>query len=69
MDVQEIEHLVSALAVMIGWESFIVLFDVRGLDQDQARQIVTGSAPLRPGHVPGRSGRAGRLARAGCWRG
>jgi hypothetical protein len=40
----QFEQLVSALAVMIGWESFIVLFDVRGLDQDQARQIVTGSA-------------------------
>jgi AcrR family transcriptional regulator len=59
----EFEQLVSALAVMIGWESFIVLFDVRGLDQDQARQIVTGSAlalieaalqTRQPGEIPGK---------------
>jgi AcrR family transcriptional regulator len=38
------EQLVSALAVMIGWEAFVVLFDVRGRDTDQAREIITGAA-------------------------
>jgi AcrR family transcriptional regulator len=38
------EQLVSALAVVIGWEAFVVLFDVRGLSVDQAREIVTGAA-------------------------
>ena len=38
------EQLVSALAVVIGWEAFIVLFDVRGLSADQARETLTGAA-------------------------
>jgi AcrR family transcriptional regulator len=38
------EQLVSALAVVIGWEAFIVLFDVRGLSADQARETLTGTA-------------------------
>jgi AcrR family transcriptional regulator len=38
------EQLVSALAVVIGWEAFVVLFDVRGLTADQAREILTGAA-------------------------
>jgi AcrR family transcriptional regulator len=38
------EQLVSALAVVIGWEAFIVLFDVRGLTADQAGQVLTGAA-------------------------
>jgi len=38
------EQLVSALAVMVGWEAFVVLFDVRGLSTDQAREIITGAA-------------------------
>ena len=38
------EQLVSALAVMIGWEAFIVLYDVRGLSPDQAREIIVGAA-------------------------
>jgi hypothetical protein len=38
------ERLVSALAVVIGWEAFVVLFDVRGLSADQAREIITGAA-------------------------
>jgi AcrR family transcriptional regulator len=38
------EQLVSALAVLIGWEAFIVLYDVRGLAADQARMIVTDTA-------------------------
>ena len=32
------------LAVVIGWEAFIVLFDVRGLSADQARDTLTGVA-------------------------
>ena len=38
------EQLVSALAVVIGWEAFVVLFDVRGLSVDEAREIITGAA-------------------------
>jgi AcrR family transcriptional regulator len=38
------ERLVSALAVVIGWEAFVVLFDVRGLSVDQARETLTGAA-------------------------
>jgi AcrR family transcriptional regulator len=38
------EQLVSALAVVIGWEAFVVLFDVRGLTAGQAREILTGAA-------------------------
>jgi AcrR family transcriptional regulator len=38
------EQLVSALSVIIGWEAFIVLFDVRELDPDQARQVITNAA-------------------------
>ena len=38
------EQLVSVLAVMIGWEAFIVLYDVRGLTTDQARETITGAA-------------------------
>ena len=38
------DHLVSALSVVIGWEAFIVLFDVRGMDVDQAREVITGTA-------------------------
>jgi len=39
-----IEQLISALAVVIGWEAFVVLFDVRGLTAGQAREILTGAA-------------------------
>lgn len=38
------DDLVSALTCLIGWEAFIVLTDVRGLNPDQARAIVTTSA-------------------------
>ena len=38
------EQLVSVLAVVIGWEAFVVLFDVRGLNADQARETITGAA-------------------------
>ena len=29
---------------MIGWEAFVVLFDVRGLSVDQARETITAAA-------------------------
>jgi AcrR family transcriptional regulator len=38
------DQLISALAVLIGWEAFIVLLDIRGLTADQARVIITDSA-------------------------
>ena len=38
------ERLVSALALVVGWEAFIVLFDVRGLTVAQARQVSLTSA-------------------------
>lgn len=38
------ERLVSSLAVVIGFEAFIVLFDVRGLDDDAARAVVLDAA-------------------------
>jgi AcrR family transcriptional regulator len=37
-------RLVSALAILIGWEAFIVLYDVRGLTTDQACAVVTDTA-------------------------
>jgi AcrR family transcriptional regulator len=36
---REFEDLVSALALVIGWEAFIVLIDVRGLTQRATREI------------------------------
>jgi hypothetical protein len=44
MDARRFEQLVSALSIVIGWEAFIVLFDVRGMDADRAREIITGAA-------------------------
>ncbi len=38
------ERLVSALSMVIGWEAFIVLFDVRGLSPAEARRVVLTSA-------------------------
>jgi len=38
------EDLVSALCTVIGWESFIVLADVRGLDAAAAERIAKRSA-------------------------
>ncbi len=38
------ERLVSALSLVLGWEAFVVLYDVRGLDQTQARQVLTSAA-------------------------
>ncbi len=44
LDPRRFEQLVSALSVVIGWEAFIVLFDVRGMDADQAREVITDAA-------------------------
>ncbi len=41
---RQFEDLVSALAVVIGWESFIVLTDVRGLGARATREITLTSA-------------------------
>ena len=38
------DQLVSALAVVIGWEAFIVLYDVRDLTAAQARAVITDAA-------------------------
>jgi AcrR family transcriptional regulator len=38
------DQLVSALSVMIGWEAFIVLLDVRDLRADQAGAVITEAA-------------------------
>jgi AcrR family transcriptional regulator len=38
------ERLVSALAVVIGWEAFIVLFDARGLTFEQAQDTIRYTA-------------------------
>ena len=38
------DQLVSALAILIGWEAFIVLYDVRGLTTGQARMVITDTA-------------------------
>jgi AcrR family transcriptional regulator len=44
LEPRRFEQLVSALSVIIGWEAFIVLSDIRGLDTAQARQIITDTA-------------------------
>jgi hypothetical protein len=49
------ERLVSSLAMVIGFEAFVVLFDVRGLDDDAARSIVLDAA-LAPGRGDGGPG-------------
>jgi AcrR family transcriptional regulator len=38
------EELVSGLAMVIGWEAFIVLLDVRGLDPRAARNVTRHAA-------------------------
>jgi AcrR family transcriptional regulator len=59
------EQLVSALAVVIGWEAFVVLFDVRGLSVDQAREIITGAATTLVDAALAQAGGAGDDAGAG----
>jgi len=41
---REFDRLVSALSVLMGWEALIVLKDVRGLDQKQARDVLAFTA-------------------------
>jgi AcrR family transcriptional regulator len=38
------ERLVSALSLVLGWEAFVVLYDVRRLDDAQARQVLLSAA-------------------------
>ena len=38
------DDLVSALALVIGWEAFIVLLDVRGLPPRRARAVTLRTA-------------------------
>jgi AcrR family transcriptional regulator len=44
LDSARYDSLVSALAMVIGWEAFIVLSDVRGLDADAARAVTRSAA-------------------------
>lgn len=41
---REYDDLVSSLALVIGWEAFIVLLDVRGLTPDRARGVTLRAA-------------------------
>lgn len=40
----DFEQLVSQVALVVGWEAFIVLTDVRGLEPSSAREICTRAA-------------------------
>jgi hypothetical protein len=40
----ELQRLVSALSIVIGWEALIVLADVRGLDPTGQREVILWSA-------------------------
>lgn len=39
LDPDRFQDLVSALVMLSGWEGFIVLTDIRGLDPDRARSV------------------------------
>ncbi len=41
LDEEQFERLVSALAILIGWEAMIVLRDIRGLDPGREANVVT----------------------------
>jgi AcrR family transcriptional regulator len=41
---KELERLVSALSVLIGWEPMIILKDVRGLDEKDAADVLAFAA-------------------------
>jgi AcrR family transcriptional regulator len=41
---QQFEDLVSSLSLVIGWEAFIVLLDVRGLSASAARRVTLSTA-------------------------
>jgi AcrR family transcriptional regulator len=44
LDDRRYDDLVSALAMVIGWEAFIVLSDVRGLGPERAREVTRRAA-------------------------
>ena len=44
LDDEQFERLVSALAILIGWEAMVVLRDIRGLDPDKETKTVTWAA-------------------------
>jgi hypothetical protein len=44
LDESGFERLVSALALCFGWEAFIVLKDVRGLDNTEAERVSAWAA-------------------------
>lgn len=44
LDSDAFERLVSALSVLVGWEAFIVLADIRGLSRGQQIDVVAWSA-------------------------
>jgi AcrR family transcriptional regulator len=44
LDERHYDDLVSALAMVIGWEAFIVLSDVRGLAPERAREVTRRAA-------------------------
>jgi hypothetical protein len=41
---QQFEDLVSSLSLVIGWEAFIVLLDIRGLNAAAARRVTLSTA-------------------------
>lgn len=44
VNAEQFERLVSALAVVIGWEAMVVLRDIRGLDAASERAVATWAA-------------------------
>ena len=44
LDPDRCQDLVSALVMLSGWEGFIVLTDIRGLDPDQAQAVAVDTA-------------------------
>jgi hypothetical protein len=44
MDLADFERLVSALSMVMGWEAFIVLADVRGLTRAEQIEVASWSA-------------------------
>jgi AcrR family transcriptional regulator len=44
LDQEQFERLVSALAMIIGWEAMVVLRDIRSLDTDEETRTVTWAA-------------------------
>jgi hypothetical protein len=57
------EDLVSELAMVIGWEAFVVRYDIRGLDAEQAERVSLTAAlrlvapPSQPPESPRRPAR------------